>query len=301
MPTVTIRIENDEVVPQRIPGIVVEAYDLSAVFQTSGTTDVNGEVVFSLPIASYDLVFYKAGVSILPKQPQRIDVLVSPPNSNTFLLSAHERELPESIDPLKCRVTGSVVAPNGSPIKGRIIFVPCKEVVVAGGNVMVPAQRLEFASNDDGEFDFELYRGLRYEAYFLYLESIFDTLPPKIDIYTPDDPAIEFHKLLFPLPIDFTFTAATISLTAGDDPDETIEYDIVFEDGSDRERALWSYVKLTNTDSGVVEASISGGKLILKPLAAGSATISTERIVSDRILFNPLPAFTTDSVVVTVT
>lgn len=301
MPTVTIQIENDEVVPQRIAGVVVEVYNLAAVFQTSGTTDANGEVVFSLPIAQYDLVFFKTGVSILPKQPQRIDVLVAPPNSNTFLVSAHERVLQESIDPLKCRVTGRVVAPNGSPTVGRLIFVPCYEVIVADGGVMIPAQRLEYGSTQAGEFDFELYRGVKYEAYFLYVDVLFEEIPPKMIVWVPDSPAIELHKLLFPVPVDVTFTAATISLVAGGDRDETIEYDVVFEDGSDRDSVLWAYVKLTNTDEAVVDASISGGVLTLIPKAAGTATISMERVVSDRILFNPLAAFTTDSVVVTVT
>lgn len=301
MPNVTIRIENDAVVPQRIAGVVVEVYSLLAVFQTSGTTDVNGEVVFSLPVAQYDLVFFKTGVSILPRQPQRIDVLVDPPNTNTFLLSAHERTLQESIDPLKCRVTGRVVAPNGAPTVGRLIFVPCYEVIVADGGVMIPAQRLEFGSNAAGEFDFELYRGVKYEAYFLYVDVIFEEIPPKLIVWVPDAPAIELSKLLFPVPVGVTFTAPTISLAAGGDRDETITYDVAFEDGSDRTSVLWAYVKLTNTDESVVDASIADGVLTLIPKAAGTATISTERVVSDRILFNPLAAFATGSVVVTVT
>ena len=119
MPITTIRIKNDLPVPAALVGALVEFYNLAGVFQTSGTTESNGEVAVTLAVGSYDVFMRKAGVTFLPSQPQRIDVLVSPPNSNLFLVSCHERVAPETTDPLRCRVSGSVLGVGGGPFKSR--------------------------------------------------------------------------------------------------------------------------------------------------------------------------------------
>lgn len=302
MPVVTIRIENDLPSPTNVEDVVVEFYSTAGVFQTSGTTDSAGEVQVTLPEDEYDLFFYKVGVSILPKQPQRIDVLPDP-DPNIFLVTCHEREMPESVDPLRCTVSGRILGVDGKQSVHRLIFSPVKNLLSLDGNVIALHHRVEVKSDADGYFEFELLRNQEYNAYFVFPEDLFGQQPGKLDIVTPDQPSAALDKLLFPLPVDLEFSAATISLSAGAVQDETITTTITFSDGSVRTTlsSPWAYIKVENTDNTIVEAFISGSKLCLRPLTAGTATITTTRVMSTHSVIDPLPAYASESVEVTVT
>ncbi len=305
MPPVTIRVLSDDPSPVPVSGVVVEFYDTSALFQTSGTTDVNGEVTGTLPDDTYDVLFYKPGISILPKQPQQI--VVDSLLSNTFEVTAHVRSLPESIDPLRIKVSGYIKGVGGGVAVHRLIFEPVKDLLVLSNNVIAPYHRIEFTSNDDGYFEFELLRNTKYKAYFLWPQDLFCTQPGKLDVITWNGPAIQLDALLFPIPINLEFSQNTISLPVSPTPDETVEITLSFSDGTDRDTrnaysTPWSGVTLTNTDNTVVEACIlDGGVLSLKALTPGTATISTVREIPSKVVIDPLPAYTTESIVVTVT
>lgn len=301
MPNVTILVNNDLPTPAPVAGIVVEFYSTGGVFQTSGTTDSDGEVTVSLPVAFYDVVFYKTGVSILPKQPQRIEVLASPATNN-FLVSCHQRTAPESLDPLRCTVSGYIIGVDGKQARHRLIFEPVKNLLVLSQNVIAPYHRVEVASDEDGYFEFELLRDRQYNAYFVAPQGLFGQEPGKLDVVTPDQPAAPLDKLLFPVPLSMDFSASTISLSAGGDQDESITASLSYSDGSVRTSTgnQWAYVKIENTDNTIVEAFLSGGILCLKPLSAGTATITTSRVMSDLATIDPLENYTSESVVVTV-
>lgn len=302
MPIVTIRLLSDDSSPLFISGAVVEIYDaVSAIFQTSGTTDVNGECTVLLPDGSYDVLFYKAGVSLLPRQPQRItvDTLLT----NTFESEAHIRSKPESIDPRRCTVSGYILGVDGLQAKSRLVFEPVKTLTVLDGAVVAPYSRREVDSREDGYFEFELLRDTKYSAYFVFPEDLFGCQPGKLDVITPDLPSVGIDVLLFPIPINLTFSSLTISLVAGGDLDESIEVELSFSDGSIRETmsSPWAGVHLTNSNSDVVEASIADArKLRLKPLAAGTATLTTVRTMADTAFFDPLQDYITDTITVTV-
>lgn len=303
MPPVTIRILTDDPSPVPIEGVVVEFYDaVSAAFQTSGLTSSLGEVTVLLPDGSYDVLMYKVGVTIVPKQPQRItvDSLLT----NTFEVPGHVRSRPESIDPLRCTVSGSILGVDGKQAKHRLIFEPVKTVTILSGMVIAPYSRREVASTDDGYFEFELLRDTKYSAYFVFPQDLFGIQPGKLDVIVPDESWVALDVLLFPVPVNLTFSVLILSLVAGSPTDETVDVVLTYSDGSVRESmsSPWAYVKVTNTDGTVVEASISDAKkLRLKPLAPGVATITTERIIGDRALFDPVPGYVTDTIVVTVT
>lgn len=302
MPPVTIRVLSDEPSPQPIAGVVIEFYSTAAVFQTGGTSDVAGEVTVTLPEADYDVMLYKVGVTILPKQPQRITV--DDALSNIFEVAGHIRVRPESVDPLRCTVSGNILGVDGLQAKHRLIFEPKKVLASLSGNIIALYSRREVASDEEGYFEFELLRNTKYTAYFLFPQDLFCEQPGKLDIVVPDQPSVALDVLLFPLPIDVDFSTNAISLVAGDPTDETTEVEIGFSDGSVRETTStpWGYISVTNTDATVVEASISDGQVLcLKPLAAGTATITTVRVISEKATFDPLPDFVTESVVVTVT
>ncbi len=303
MTTVTVRVLSDEPVPSLVEGVVVEFYDaVSAVFQTNGVTDVDGEVIVSLPDGSYDVLLYKVGLSILPKQPQRISV-DSLQVSNTFEVTGHLRTKPESIDPLRCTVSGFIIGVDGKQAKHRLIFEPVKTITVLSDMVIAPYSRREVASNEDGYFEFELLRNTKYTAYFVFPQGLFGTEPGKLDIITPDQPSVGLDVLLFPVPVNLTFSVPTISLVAGGPRDESVEVELTFTDGSVRETlgSPWAGIRLTNTNADVVQASIDATKLCLIPITPGTATITTIRTMNDRAFFDPLQEYTTDTVVVTVT
>lgn len=301
MPAVTVNIASDESSPAPIQGVVVEFYNTSEVFQTSGTTSSGGSVTVTLPDGSYDLLFYKAGVTF-SAQLQRI--VVDSLLTNSFAVTGHVRARPESIDPLRCTVSGTILGVDGKQAKHRLIFEPVKTVTILSSMIIAPYSRREVASTEDGYFEFELLRNTKYSAYFVFPQDLFCVQPGKLDIVVPDQPGVALDVLLFPVPVNLTFSVLTISLVSGDSIDETVDVVLTYSDGSVRESmsSPWAYVKVTNTDGTVVEASISAAKkLLLKPLAPGVATITTERIIGDRALFDPIPDYVTDTIVVTVT
>lgn len=300
MPVVTIRILNDEPSPEPVEDIVVQFYSTAGVFQTSGTTDVDGEVEVTLPVAFYDIYCFKVGVTLLPKQPQRIEVI--DPGSNEFEIECHVRVLPESTNPRCCTVSGRILGVGGGPAIHRLIFEPKKHILSLYGDVIALNHRLEVSSDVDGYFEFELLRDVEYCGYFLFPEDFFCQQPGKLDIVVPDLPAVRLDRLMFPVPVDVDFSSTAIALVAGATQDESITATISFSDGSERTSLStpWAYIKVENTDNLVVEASISGTKLCLKPLAAGVATITTTRVMGTSSIIDPVDAFTTESVTVTV-
>lgn len=303
MALVTIRLLSDDPSPAAIQGVTVEVYSTLAVFQTSGVTDVAGEVLLILPDASYDLMFFKVGVSAI--QPQRI--IVDSLLSNEFEVTAHIRTLPESTDTDRCTVSGYVKGVGGGRAIHRLIFEPVKMLTVLSGNVIAPYSRVEITSNEDGYFEFELLRNTKYTAYFLFPQDMFCTQPGKLDVITPDGPAVALSDFLFPVPIHFDFSQNAISVPVSPTPDETITVTLTFSDGSTRETrsafsSPWAGITLTNTDNLVVEAYlIDGGALGLRGLTPGTATITTVRQIPTAVLIDPLPTYTSESVVVTVT
>jgi len=301
MATVTVRVLSDDPVPVPVEGVLVQFYDTSAVFQTSGTSDVAGEVTVVLPADDYDVLFFKAGVSILPSQPQRITV--EDPDPNEFEVEAHVRSAPESTNPDRCTVSGYLLGIGGGRYKTSIVLRLVKSLIITSGNVIAQQGRLEFFSNDDGYFEFELLRNTRYNAFFVVPRTLFGEDPGCLDVRTPDAPSVDLHSFLFPVPVNMVFSAPTISLVAGDDPDESIEYTLTYNDGSERVTLAtpWGYVSLTNSDSDVVGASLQDGVLVLTPYSAGVATITTTRGIPDSISYDPLPDYVTETVVVTVT
>lgn len=303
MPPITIRVLTDDPSPIPIEDVVIEFYtSASAIFQTSGSTSSSGETTVTLPDGDYDVLLYKTGVSFLPRQPQRItvDSLLT----NTFEISAHPRVRPESIDPLRCTVSGSVLGVDGKQAKHRLVFEPVKTITILSHSIIAPYSRREIASTENGYFEFDLLRNTKYSAYFVFPQDLFGTQPGKLDVIVPNSPSVPLDDLLFPIPVNLTFSETAVTINSESLLDDTITVILTYSDGSVRESmsSPWAYVTVTNTEPTIVEASISDAKvLLLKPLTVGSATITTTRVISDRALFDPLPSYMTQSVVVTVT
>lgn len=292
---VTIVITSNDPSPVLISGVVVDVYDVGSSFVTSGTTDVDGEVEFSLVDADYDLLFFKKGVSILPKQPQRITVDVNA-TSNTFDVIASIFAPPQSIDPQLCRISGTIRGSGSVPIKGfRLYFGAKRTFSIIDNEVIAPSHIVEPVSNEDGFFEFDLYRGLEYDAF------IWDNRT-KLNVIVPELPAISLDALLFPIPVDVAFSDTVLALTVGDDPDESVTYIVSYSDGSTRTfSTLFASLATDNDNDDVVEVELLDEGFQITPLAVGVANITMVRTISNSTLFDPEPTFTTDTLQVTVT
>lgn len=305
MPTpVTIRVKNDAGPSVPVAGVVVQFYTagLSAL-QTSGVTDSSGEVTVSLPAGDYDLLFYKFGVSVLPKQPQRITVDAGPA-TNVFLVACHEKTLPESISPALCRISGYLLGADGKMTRdSKLTLSAVKEIIVQGTNAITPAHPLFITPDENGYYEFDLMRGVAYDGYFVLVDTLIGVSPAKLDILVPDLPSCRLDTLLFPLPVSLEFSESAISLVHGADPDSSVEVTTLFTDGSERARfPPFSSVLPSIDNPDVVSAAILDGKLILTPNQAGTATITATRSLHEKVQWLPsAPEFTAGSIVVTVT
>lgn len=306
---VNITILGDDVSSTPVSSTLVEVYDTNGNFITSGTTDTNGLCGFTLPDASYDLRFYKIGVSILPRQPQRI--AVAGPSANSFSVSAHVATLPQSTDPSKCTVSGYLLRIDGSPEQGRLVLAPTKEVVVENG-VVVPGSRVEVAADSTGYVEFEVLRGLNYNVYFLHVDTLLNNIPPSMLMEVPNSPSAQLETLLFPLPLSATFSQLTYTLSlaaqAAAQPDPIasgITFHVNYSDGSqDRVPSpTWASATPTSSDPTIaaVDVDPSTGELIITGLKQGTVNITFTRVFNDAVFFSNPVAFTSDTLVVTVT
>jgi len=298
-----IKVQSNDPSPLWVSGVVVQIYAANTTtLVTSGVTDVNGQAAFLLPDASYDVRFYKQGVSILPKQPQRIVVDFGSLVGNTFIATGHVTALPESIDPVLCRISGYVRGPDGSFLKGmKLAFLPASDLNVIGGNVVHPQLPMHISSDEDGYFDFTLLRGLQYAGYITQVDKLIDVQPLELDIRVPDLPALPLDALLFPLPVSAVFSVPTITLPVGGLPDSSVLLTVTYSDGSQRTTPPpWTGLKINNTDDTIVTPTILGNAINLLPLKAGVNTITLSRTITSKAVWNPAPDFSSGSLVVTV-
>ena len=301
----TVRVVDDTVGANPVSGVAIEVYGPPGeTFVTSGVTNVSGEFGFIVPAATYHLYFYKQGTTILPSQPQEI-VVMTPTLliTNIFIVTSHVRAMPESIDPLRCRITGYVKGVDGRPTKDlHLLFDTVDEVIIRNNDVISPQTYARPVPDDTGYFDFELLRDVAYTGYFRMVDKLLGITPARFDVKTPNSPAANLTTLLFPIQIDVAFSATTKSLLSGNPIwDSSVDAVITWSDGSSHFTVPWATIDTVNNHPEVVEAHVQDGKLLLKPLLPGVATISARRLVTTGVNWTPIPAFTTDTIVVTVT
>lgn len=218
--TVEITVQDDQVVPQLVDGIVVRVYDASGTtFITSGTTGdvITGKVQFTLngagptPI-TYQLRFYAMGGAV--PSPQYITVF-SPPSlastgANNFLITAHMFSLPEATNPRLCRASGYIWGPDGRPHRGiDIAFIPCFDPLVVDG-IGVLGERRNIKTGKDGYIEIDLWRDGMYEATVESQENVIRL------VAVPDRASINIMHLLFPIVVKATFSpVGPFSLAVG--------------------------------------------------------------------------------------
>ena len=306
MTTTTLILESDDPAPVLIENVLVNVYDTGGVFQTSASTNASGEAVFDLPDADYDLTFWKQSVSIVDGMPLRITVDAADPDTpqNTWKVITHVTALPEAVDPLLCRISGYIRGADGSATRdGKITFVLHKETGVLGGNIIAP-QHLAYKSPDiNGYYEFDLFRGAEYNAYFHFLDTLLGSKPPDLVCIVPDLPALSIADLLFPIHVDADFSSESLSINV-DDEDTSISLTLTYSDGSTSlTRSAspgFSGIVLSSDNEEVATVEYVGPNIQVVGIGAGTANITCARTMSSNIYYDPAPTFTTETLVVTV-
>lgn len=310
MTQTTIILNSDDIVPVLIDGLSVRVFNIGGVFITSGVTDINGEVVFDLPDADYDLLFFKSGVSIVFGMPLRITVSAvdvdTPPN--TFLVLSHITTLPESTDPLLCRISGFIRGADGGFTKDvRLSLGMTPEIAVLSGTVIAPQEFIDIRSDALGYYEFNLLRKTKYRVYFPQLVTLFNVEPAMVLGITPDLPALKLNDFLFPVPVNATFDASTLSILRTDDPDSSVNCTVIYSDGSTNDNGIrltppfFTSVQALSSDDGVATAAFSVDKLIITPKNVGTCSVTiTRQISTTLIIYDPLPTFSTQTLNVTI-
>jgi len=311
MTLTTVILESDDIVPVLINGLIVRVFSTLGVFVTSGTTDSGGEVIFDLPDADYDLLFFKAGVSILAGMPLRITVsaadLDTPPN--TFLVLSHITSLPESPDPLLCRISGFIRGADGGMTKDiRLSLGTTPEIAVLSGIVISPQHIIDIRPDSTGYYEFDLLRKMKYRVYFPQLITLFNVEPAMVLGITPNLPSLPLTDFLFPVPISAVFGALTLAIALTSEPDSSISCTITYSDGSINDNGIrqtppfFTSVQALSDNDNVATAAFSVDKLIISPKGIGTCNVVVTREISTTlIIYDPLPAFATQTLVVTVT
>lgn len=313
MPTsVTVTIRDDAPSPVVISGVVVQVYTTMGVLVTSGTTNSSGVVAFALPDSTYNLLFYKLGVSILPRQPQQI-VVSSLAASNDFSITGHVSVLPESPDPLRCRVSGTLLGVDGLPVQDlRISFRPCPDVAVVGGNLVSVQSQIEVKSTPGGYFQFDLLRGLRYTAYLRGVDRLpqLGIEPVALAIIGPDLPSMSLVNLLFPLPVLVNFQPASISIPLAAGPNATatlgtITYADDSSSGTDpssrTQQPPFATLDYVYSDPTLFSIILANGSTQVTPFKAGTGTVTMIRKIAQGVFWPDPPMFTSHTLTVTIT
>jgi len=309
---VQLTVQDDQPSPQPVQSVVVQIYTTLGALVTSGTTDSSGNVSFLLPDGPYNVLFYKQGVSILPRQPQRI-VVDSLAISNNFLVSSHVSTLPESPDPLRCRASGDLLGVDGLPIHDlRISFRPTTDLQVVGGNLVSVQSQIEVKPDQNGHFQFDLLRGVVYKAYLRAVDSfpILGIDPLALDVIGPPLPAVSLVNLLFPLPVlvEFSVDSISIPLAAGPNGDATLGT-IHYADGTtsgttpSNRTQLPPFARLdyVYSDPDLFSIILSNGSTQVTPYKTGTGTVTLVRSLPQSIFWPSPPAFVSETLTVTIT
>lgn len=278
MTIVRINVKNDDIPQSNVSGVFISVYSIEATFITSGSTDNTGVVTFSLPDNTYDLLFFKQGMSI--QQPQRI--IVNSNLSNNFLISGHIRAMPESIDPILCRVSGYINSVDGKAVDNiDVRFNQLPINIIANGN-FVFNDPVQATSDKRGYFDFYLLRGVSYEA------SIAGYNPALIS-KVPNYPAVNVADLLFPLPVRISLTTSSITLDRVNGPNSSIGYTAYYSDlNTGRLANDWSSIQFDASVNGIVSLGATDTNLVLTPISTGTTQITFVRYIDPRYVWiNP--------------
>lgn len=289
MTLVRLTAQNDDLTHTKIGNLNIYFYNTNSVFQTSGITDNAGLAQFNLPDGTYDLLFYKTGVTVT--QPQRI--VVDANLQNNFLITGHTKTAPESLDPLLCRISGYINGIDNKPLKDISVNIGQIPLNIINTGRHVFNSPVEFTSDADGYFEFDLLRNVKYEAHL-------DNYPYALPVKTANTPAVNLSDLLFPIPVSLSLSSTVASLALGS-TNTSITYSVMY---SDYNLGLleneWSSVQIDYTVPGIAKVSATDTNLFITPIASGVTVASFSRVFSTRYQWINPQSFVAPTLTITV-
>jgi hypothetical protein len=300
--TVDVLVEDDQIVPAPVDGVVVRVFDATGTtLITEGTTGAPaaaGHVEFSLdgddPAVQYSLRFFKNAASIA--SPQAIEVYsppsASPTGTNNFKVVASLFTLPAALDPHLCRASGFVKDGAGRPRSGiDMHFVPQFNPLVVD-KVGVLGERVSHRTDVDGYISIDLYR---FGCYLATIESHENIVRY---VVIPDRSSIDIMDLLFPVVLKVEYAPAPPWVVpVGTELEVTPT--VTAADFQVLEGTANGDVLYASDDESIVFATIRDDKIILRGNATGSASlVATRKDLS--IVYVPDPGIDGDTAAVTV-
>lgn len=267
--SVTLLVLNDDTEATAIAGVVVRVFDSTGTyFQTQGTTDDQGRVVFTLlSDLSYQLRFFKEKVSL--KQPVLITVS-DVAGENIFVAKGHVYAPPEAVHPRLCRCSGFFKNLDNSPAREHAIHViSIFDPILFEGNTML-TERLLQRTNDAGYVEFDL---VRFGQYQVTVEGFEDT---QRIITIPDAPSANLPDLMFAVVdhIDFV-PPGPWTIAAGQRL--LVTPTVWTSDGRTLPGAAVDDLTWTTSDSNVMVVCLAGPQLELRGGATGVADLRAVR------------------------
>lgn len=242
------------------------------VFYTQGVTDALGHAGFSLPSGvTYQARFYKFQAGFV--QPQLFMVLPSPltpPQTNTFKVTAQVLTPPVPLDARLCTAYGFFRDVTGAPQPYvEIHFIAKFDPVWLDGAAVVK-ERVIIRSDETGYAQVNLIRNGHFDVTIQGEEDIVR------HIKVPDAPNVSLPDLLFPIISQVVATpAGPYAMNKGDLL--AVDLDVYASDGEKIHHHGFGQIRFCMSDPTILSYQWSPGGLILVAMGPGTATITVER------------------------
>ena len=171
--------------------------------------------------------------------------------------------------------------------------------------------QIEVHPDTTGYFQFDLIRGMRYQACLLGVSSfpLLGIEPAVLEIIVPDLPALLLPNLLFPVPVLVDFSPDTISIPLAGGPDgESTLGTIHYSDGSSSgteassrtRQPPFARLDYVYSDLTLFSIILSNGSTQVTPLATGTGTVALARTIAAALFYPDPPEFLSPPLTVTV-
>lgn len=292
MPIANIYVLNDNLTNTPIQGAVVGIYDTSGNFITSATTNTNGLVSVLLTLPQYHIYVYKP--KFTTEQPQLLNVNLSA-TTITYEITGHLRELPESLDPQRCRISGNMIKTNMAPVKFYTLTLVHDYPYIVNPDIIANVP-VNITSDINGYFEFDLQRGTKYKNSFVTDQEACHHI-------VPNRPSLELQHFLYPIHVSVTIPT-TINVNVGETTE--VQADILYSDYSteeERERfqICWSEIRASVANPELFEIHTNKSKVVITGLNPGTTTLTFVRHLKHCLVFKDAPVFSASTTTVTVT
>jgi hypothetical protein len=275
--TVRVVFLDTEVVPALVDGVVVRVFDADnnlITMATSGAVDPGTaqlELEGDTAALVYQLRFYLPGSAVTPKL---IEVFspasLSSTGTNDFSVSVEVFALETATEPQLCRASGYVTGPSGRARVGvDLIFLPKFNAFVDETSAALPG-RFIVRTNKYGFASVDLYRSAMYQVTIAGREEVVR------NIEVPDRSSVLLGHLLFPVVVAVEYVESG-PYTVAVDQSLFLTPHVRSSDfralGVGPEDVLYSI-----TDQAIASVQISGDRIVVRGLAAGTTSLRVTRL-----------------------